>query len=179
MVLTRSMATTNNVQGDEPRPTTLERQVQTLMATVEHLTKQNQDLEEQLWQKNAAMGTQEENQESTSVERRDQEGPEGSNALSRPERQHMSHSSITNMAPPHIVAEMQAMKEQMDIMMNALKGWVSSDLDDLVHRTNSPFTTSVNSFLLPTKFCIPQVENYDGNKDPLDHLESFKTLMHL
>ena len=24
-----------------------------------------------------------------------------------------------------------------------------------------------------------QVENYDGNKDPLDHLESFKTLMHL
>ena len=23
------------------------------------------------------------------------------------------------------------------------------------------------------------VENYDGNKDPLDHLESFKTLMHL
>ena len=26
---------------------------------------------------------------------------------------------------------------------------------------------------------MPQVENYDGNKDPLDHLESFKTLMHL
>ena len=23
------------------------------------------------------------------------------------------------------------------------------------------------------------MENYDGNKDPLDHLESFKTLMHL
>ena len=26
---------------------------------------------------------------------------------------------------------------------------------------------------------MPQVENYDGSKDPLDHLESFKTLMHL
>ena len=85
MVLTRSMATTNNVQGDELRPTTLERQVQTLMAAVERLTKQNQDLEEQLWQKNAAMDTQKENQEGTSVERRDQEGPEGSNAQSRPE----------------------------------------------------------------------------------------------
>ena len=48
MVLTCSMATTNNVQGDEPRPTALERQVQTLMAAVERLTKQNQDLEEQL-----------------------------------------------------------------------------------------------------------------------------------
>ncbi|XP_030945911.1 uncharacterized protein LOC115970414 [Quercus lobata] len=26
---------------------------------------------------------------------------------------------------------------------------------------------------------MPQVENYDGNKDPLDHLESFKTLIRL
>ena len=74
------MATTNNVQGDEPRPTALERQVQTLMAAVERLTKQNQDLEEQLWQKNATMDTQKENQESTSAERRDQEGPKGGNA---------------------------------------------------------------------------------------------------
>ena len=46
MVLTRSMVTTNNAQGDEPRPIALERQVQTLMATVERLTKQNNDLEE-------------------------------------------------------------------------------------------------------------------------------------
>ena len=40
------METTNNVQGDEPRPIALERQVQTLIAAVEHLTKQNQDVEE-------------------------------------------------------------------------------------------------------------------------------------
>ena len=26
---------------------------------------------------------------------------------------------------------------------------------------------------------MPQGENYDRSKDPLDHLESFKTLMHL
>ena len=26
---------------------------------------------------------------------------------------------------------------------------------------------------------MPQVETYDESKDPLDHLESFKTLMHL
>ena len=54
-----------------------------------------------------------------------------------------------------------------------------SDLDNLVHRTNSPFTMSVNSFPLPSKFLMPQIESYDGAKDPLDHLESFKTLMHL
>ena len=51
MVLTRSMATINNVQEDEPRTTALERQVQTLAVTVERLTKQNHDLEEQVHQK--------------------------------------------------------------------------------------------------------------------------------
>ena len=71
MVLTRSMVTTNDVQGDEPHPIALERQVQTLTATMECLTKQNNDLEEQLRQKNVGPGTQEEDQEGTSAERRD------------------------------------------------------------------------------------------------------------
>ena len=34
-------------------------------------------------------------------------------------------------APPPIVAEMQAMKEQMAVMMNVLKGRVSSDFDEI------------------------------------------------
>ena len=71
------------------------------------------------------------------------------------------------------------MREQMEVMMNALKGRVSNDLDDLVNRTDSPFTVSVNSFPLPHKFRMPQIDSYDGVKDPLDHLETFKTLMHL
>ena len=123
--------------------------------------------------------TQEEDQEGTRAERRDQKGLEGSNAPSRPERQDMSRPSIINTAPSHNVAKMQMMKERMDFMMNALRGRVSSDLDDLVHRTDSPFTAFVNSFPLPPKFRMPQIESYDGAKDPLDHLESFKTLMHL
>ena len=45
--------TTNNIQGDEPRPIALERQVQTLTTAVECLIKQNQVLEEQLRQKAA------------------------------------------------------------------------------------------------------------------------------
>ena len=82
-------------------------------------------------------------------------------------------------APPPIVVEMQAIREQMEVMMNALKGQVSSDLDDLVNRIDSLFTISVNSFPLPKKFRMLQIESYDGVKDPLDHLETFKTLMHL
>ena len=78
-----------------------------------------------------------------------------------------------------MVVEMQMMKERMDVLMNVLRGRVSSNLDELVHQTNSPFTAQVTLFPLPLKFCMPQVETYDESKDPLDHLESFKTLMHL
>ena len=99
MVLTRWMATTNNVQDDEPpRSTALERQVQTLAAAVERLTKQNHDLEEQLRQRDNS-------------ERRGPERPEGSNEPSRPERRNLSMPSLMDTTPPPILAEMQAMKE--------------------------------------------------------------------
>ena len=80
--------------------------------------------------------------------------------------------------PPPIATEIQAIKEQMEVMMNALKGQVSSNLDNLVNRTNSPFIASVNSFPLSHKFRMPQIDSYNEVKDPLDHLETFKTLMH-
>ena len=67
----------------------------------------------------------------------------------------------------------------MKVMMNALKGRVSSDLDNLVNRTDSLFTASINSFPLPHKFRMLQIDSYNGVKDPLDHMETFKTLMHL
>ena len=57
--------------------------------------------------------------------------------------------------PPPVVAEIQAMKEQMKVMMNALKGQVSSDLDDLVNHTDSLFTATINSFPLLHKFRMP------------------------
>ena len=57
--------------------------------------------------------------------------------------------SLMDTAPPPIFVEMQAMKEQMEVMMNALKGRVSSDLDDLVNGIDSSFTIPVNSCPLP------------------------------
>ena len=97
MVLTCLMATNKN--GDEPRTTAFERQVQTLTVTMECLTRKNHDLEEQLRQKDARPRSHEEKQEGTNAERRDQEGPEGSNAPSRHEQQDTSHPSFTDTAP--------------------------------------------------------------------------------
>lgn len=73
----------------------------------------------------------------------------------------------------------QMMKEKVDMMMNAIRGRVSTNLDELVHRTNYPFTTQMTSFPFPAKFRMLQMEAYDGSRDLLDHLEPFKTLMHL
>ena len=151
--------------------------MQILTAVVERLIKQNQVLEKQLHRKTGHNVA--EDLEDSSVERRDREGPKGSNAPSRLERQNVSIPSLMDATPPPVVVEIQVMKKQMEVMMNALKGRVSSDLDDLVNRTNSPFTTAVNSFPLPHKFCMPHIDSYDRVKDPLDHLETFKTLMHL
>ena len=125
------------------------------------------------------LNTQKEDQEGTGTEIRDQEGPKGSNAPSRLKQQDKSHPSVTDTAPPHIVAKTQMTKEWMDFIMNALRGRVSSYLNDLVHRINLPFTTSVTSFPLPPKFRMPQLETYDESTDPLDDLESYKTLMQL
>ena len=148
------------------------------MATVECLTKQNHDLEEQLCQRDAGHDVQKENQ-GDNFERGGPKRLEASNKPSRPERQNLSMPFLMDTTPPPIFAEMQAMKEQMEVMMNALKGRVSSDLNNLVNKTNSPFTIPVNSCPLPQKFRMPQIESYDRVKDSLDHLETFKTLMHL
>ena len=66
--------------------TTLEKQVQSLTTAVERLTKQNQVLEEQLRWK-IGHDILEEDLEDTSAERRDWEGPKGTNTPSRLERQ--------------------------------------------------------------------------------------------
>ena len=52
-------------------------------------------------------------------------------------------------------------------------------VDDLVHRTDSPFVPSVNSHPLPSKFKMPSLDSYDGTRDPCDHIATFKTTMHL
>ena len=55
----------------------------------------------------------------------------------------------------------------------------ANPVEDLVHRTDSPFTTSINGHPLPSKFKMPSLDLYDGTRDPFDHIATFKTTMHL
>ena len=55
----------------------------------------------------------------------------------------------------------------------------TNPVEDLVHRTDSPFTASVNRHPLPPKFKMPSLDSYDGARDPFNHIANFKTTMHL
>ena len=69
------------------------------------------------------------------------------------------------------------MMKEMDELKSAMKDKGGENLDGMIQRTDSPFTNEVLNRPLPPKFCLPQLNSYDGAKDPLNHIESFKTLM--
>ena len=48
-----------------------------------------------------------------------------------------------------------------------------------MQQTESPFTAEVLHFPLPAKFRMPQIETFDGVRDPVDHLNTYKNQMEL
>ena len=64
-------------------------------------------------------------------------------------------------------------------MKNSLKAKAANNLDNLVHRVNSPFIPRIANFPLPARFKVPPLENFDRTKDPFDYFEVFKTIMQL
>ena len=73
--------------------------------------------------------------------------------------------------------ELRNMRKEMDELKSAMKDKGGENLDGMIRRTDSPFTTEVLNHPFTPKFCLPQLKSYDGSKDPLDHIESFETLM--
>ena len=71
------------------------------------------------------------------------------------------------------------MRNELDEVKNAMKGKTTMNLDGMIRRTDSPFTTSVLEYPLPPKFRLPQLEVYDGTKDLMDHIKAFKTILSL
>ena len=64
-------------------------------------------------------------------------------------------------------------------MKEAVKGHAPVSMDALVQQNESPFTAKVLHFPLPAKFRMPQIETFDGTKDPIDHLNTYKNQMEL
>ena len=73
----------------------------------------------------------------------------------------------------------RSLQQEIDRVKEVVKGRALDTMDTLVQQTESPFTVEVLRYPLPTKFRMPQVETFDGAKDPVDHLNTYKNQMEL
>ena len=70
-------------------------------------------------------------------------------------------------------------QQELIHMKEAVKGRAPVSMDALVQQTESPFTSGVLHFPLLEKFRMPQIEMFNGTKDPIDHLNTYKNQMEL
>ena len=123
----------------------LAQQIQALAATVEQLTRQNQEMKLRLQQEeNQSKGNLED--EGDSRRRSDQPRP-----LSLKDRN---------------FDLFREMRKEMDELRSAIKEKIERTVDRLVRATDSPFTSTVLECLVPSKFRLPQLEPFDRLKDP-------------
>ncbi|XP_023883677.1 uncharacterized protein LOC111995966 [Quercus suber] len=71
------------------------------------------------------------------------------------------------------------MRKEMNELKNAIREKTDQSVGRLVRATNSPFIAAVLGCPVPSKFRLPQLEPFDGLKDPQDHLNTFKTTLGL
>ena len=71
------------------------------------------------------------------------------------------------------------MRKEMDDLRSAIKEKTDRSLDRLVKATDSPFTTAILECPVVSKFRLPQLEPFDGLKNPQDHLNTFKMTLGL
>ena len=73
----------------------------------------------------------------------------------------------------------KSLQQELSRVKEVVRGRTPDTMDTLVQQTESPFTTEVLHFPLPAKFRMPQVEAFDGVRDPVDHLNTYKNQMEL
>ena len=73
----------------------------------------------------------------------------------------------------------RSLEQELGRVNEVVKGRAPDTMDTLVQQTESPFTVEVLRSPLPTKFRMPEVETFDGVKDPVDHLNTHKNKMEL
>ena len=73
----------------------------------------------------------------------------------------------------------QDIQQELGHMKEVVKGRAPVSMDALVQQTESLLKAGVLHFPLPAKFKMPQIETFDGTKDPVDHLNTYKNQMEL
>ena len=73
----------------------------------------------------------------------------------------------------------KSLQQELSRVREVVRGRAPDTMDTLVQQTKSPYTAEVLHFPLPAKFRMPQVEAFDGTRDPVDHLNTYKNQMEL
>ena len=96
------------------------------------------------------------------------------------------HVGNEELHHPQLGAEKQSweqrfrrLQQELSRVKEVVKGRAPNTMDTLVQQTESPFIAEVLRYPLPAKFRMPQVEAFDGVKDPVDHLNTYKNQMEL
>ena len=74
---------------------------------------------------------------------------------------------------------LREMRKEMDELRSPIREKTDWSLDRMVRRMDSPSIVVVLECPVPSKFRLPQLEVFNGLKDPLDHLNTFKTTLGL
>ena len=147
-----------------PDSAALAQQVQALAATIEELTKQNQEMKLRLQQ----------------VQQVQQEG---NRFKGNPDEEGDSHRRSAHQRPTTSDEQnsdlLREMRKEMDELRNALKEKTDRSVDRMIRASDSPFIAAVLECPVPSKFRLPRLEPFDGLKDPQDHLNTFKTTLGL
>ena len=151
-----------------PDPMVMAQQIQALTANVQELMKQNEELKcrARLEGSNASHHWR-------SRSRHDEEASSPENSKGKDATEYTGQSMHDN---DHM---MKSLRRELDEVKYAMNGKTAMNLDGMLKRIYSPFTASVLECPLPPKFRLPQLEFYDGMKDPLDHIGAFKTILNL
>ena len=73
----------------------------------------------------------------------------------------------------------KSLQQELSRVKEVVRGRSPDTMDTLVQQTESPFITEVLRFPLSAKFRMPQVEAFDGVRDLVDHLNTYKNQMAL
>ena len=74
---------------------------------------------------------------------------------------------------------LREMRKEMDELRSAIREKTNRNLDKMVRRTDSPFTTRVLECPMLPKFRLPQLKSFDGLRYLLDHITTFKITLSL
>ena len=142
-------------------------QIQALIANVQELMKQNEYLKRKVCPKDTNMSQ-------SWCNHNDNDDKAHSPGNSR--RETFEHTTQSTRGNDQM---MKNMRKELEKVKKTMKGKTTINLNGMIKRTDSPFTISILECPLPPKFRLPQLEVYDGTKDPLDHIRAFKTILNL